>query len=96
MEILEPKVICSETYLVAGYFDTKKEAENYVSYLKTKFVRFLLLQIAITQQVSKATFSFVPLQDFSKPWNDKELYKKYNISDEEIKFIESMIKELPV
>lgn len=94
MEILEPKVICSETYLVAGYFDTKKEAENYVSYLKTKFVRFLLLQIAITQQVSKATFSFVPLQDFSKPWNDKELYKKYNIFDEEIKFIESMIKEM--
>lgn len=94
MEILPPKYICSETYLVAGAFDTQIEVQNYMSYLKTKFLRFLLLQIAITQQVSKATFSFAPVQDFSKKWTDEELYKKYKFNDEEIEFIEKIIKEM--
>lgn len=94
MEMLEPYVICSETYLVAGAFDTKEEAQNYMMYLKTKFVRFLLLQIAITQQVSKTTFSFVPVQDFSKLWSDRDLYSKYHLTNEEIQFIENMVKEM--
>jgi len=44
--------------------------------------------------LSKLVFSFVPLQDFSKPWTDEELYKKYNLTEEEIQFIESMIKPM--
>lgn len=47
-----------------------------------------------TQQMSKANFRFVPLQDFSKPWTDAELYAKYGLTDEEIAFIESMIKPM--
>lgn len=93
-EILQPKCICNETYLVAGAFETKVEAENYMAYLKTKFLRFMLLQIAITQQVSKATFSFAPVQDFKKKWTDEDLYKKYNLTTEEKNFIEGMIKEM--
>ncbi|MFR1572743.1 MAG: hypothetical protein ACLSTW_07625 [Faecalibacterium sp.] len=55
-----------ETYLVAGAFDSKEEATNYMDYLKTQFVRFLILQIAMTQQLSKASFAFVPCQEFYK------------------------------
>lgn len=66
MELLKPGEICSETYLVAGAFDSKEEATNYMDYLKTQFVRFLILQIAMTQQLSKASFAFVPCQDFTR------------------------------
>lgn len=47
-----------------------------------------------TQNISKTVFSFVPVQDFSKPWTDEELYAKYGLTDEEIAFIESMIKPM--
>ena len=93
-EKIPPKTICSETYLVAGSFDSENEADNYMTYLKTKFTRFLLAQIAMTQQISKATFAFVPAQDFTKRWTDKELFEKYQLTDEEIAFITSMIKEM--
>ena len=73
MELLKPGEICSETYLVAGAFDSKEEATNYMDYLKTQFVRFLILQIAMTQQLSKASFAFVPCQDFTRKWTDKQL-----------------------
>ena len=51
-------------------------------------------QICISQHISRETFAFVPMQDFSKPWTDAELYKKYNLSQEEIDFIESMIRPM--
>ena len=47
-----------------------------------------------TQNISKASYQFVPLQDFSKPWTDQELYQKYNLTQEEINFIESMIRPM--
>jgi len=94
MELLEPGTICTETYLIAGAFDTKNEAQNYYDYLKTKFVRFLISSIAITQQIHKGVFAFVPLQDFKKSWTDEELYAKYNLTDDEIAFIDSMIKPM--
>lgn len=94
MEELEPGEICSETYLVAGAFSTKAEADNYLAYLKTKFTRFLLAQIAMTQHISKSTFSYVPVQDFHKKWSDQELYHKYGLTEEETGFIEKIIKEM--
>lgn len=94
MEELKPGEVCSETYLVAGFFDTKAEADNYMDYLKTKFVRFLLLQIAMTQQVSRTTFRYIPLQDFKEHWTDEKLYAKYKLTSEEVNFIEKMIKEM--
>ena len=53
-----------------------------------------MLQLLSTQDISAEKFRFVPLQDFSKPWTDEELYKKYNLTDDEIQFIESMIKPM--
>ena len=94
MELLPPRFVCTETYIVVGVFDTKSEATNLLVYLKTMFVRFLVAQIATTQHISKYSFTFVPMQDFSKSWTDAELYKKYKLTKEEIDFIESMIKPM--
>ncbi len=86
--------VCTETYFVLSAFDSREEAANLVSYLKTMFARFLLLQMLSSIHITKACFSFVPLQDFSKPWTDEELYKKYNLTQDEIAFIESMIRPM--
>ena len=93
-EILPPKTICTETYLIAGSFDTENEAKNYLAYLKTKFVRFLLAQMAMSQHITKSSFGFVPIQDFKITWTDEILYKKYDLTSEEIEFIESLIKPM--
>lgn len=93
-EIIPPRTVCTETYIVISAFDTENEAKNLVTYLKSKFVRFLVAQRTSTQHISKASFSLVPMQDFSKPWTDAELYEKYGLSDEEIAFIEATIKPM--
>lgn len=85
---------CTETYLVIGPFKNKKECTNVISYISTKFFRFLVLILKSTQHATKSVYQFVPQQDFSKSWTDDELYKKYNISKEEIDFIESMIRPM--
>lgn len=85
---------CTATYLIIGPFENKTECENVMSYISTKFFRFMVLIIKISQHAPKSTYKFVPVQDFSKPWSDEELYKKYNLTQEEIDFIESMIKPM--
>ena len=102
--ILDPNVICTSTYIIVDIFTQKSNALNLVLYLKTKFVRFLLSQICISQHISRETFAFVPQQDFTEksdidwsapiPEIDKQLYKKYDLTQEEIDFIESMIKPM--
>ena len=90
----EPYSCCTETYLAIGPFRSKKMAMNAISYCMTKFFRTLVLLLKNTQHATQKVYSFVPLQDFSKPWVDSELYKKYNLSQDEIAFIESMIKPM--
>ena len=94
IKLLAPCEVCTDSYIVAGNFKVEKEARNLESYLKTKFVRFLVLQAASSINLSKATYYFVPLQDFSQPWTDDKLYKKYGLAEEEIDFIESMIRPM--
>lgn len=94
VEILPPETICSESYLLIKTFENEKEASNLQIYLKSAFVRFLLSTILLTQNIAKDKFKFVPLQDFSEPWTDEKLYKKYNLTTEEIAFIESMIRPM--
>ena len=94
METLAPKTICTETYIIIDALSTKKEADNLMLYLKTSFVRFQIAQVTATQHLSKASFSYVPVQDYTRTWTDKELYAKYRLSDDEIAFIESMIKPM--
>jgi hypothetical protein len=91
-EILPPESICTETYLIAGAFDTEVEAINYYNYLRTRFVRFLLSLIAVSQHITRASFDFVPVQDFTGEWTDEKLYKKYELTEDEIAFIESTIR----
>lgn len=85
---------CTETYLVIGPFESVRVAENVLSFTQTKFFHFLTLLIKNTQNAMKKVYSFVPLQDFSHPWTDEMLYKKYGLTDEEVAFIESMIRPM--
>jgi len=94
LQILKPMEICTQTFLVGNSMDTYDEAYNCMNYLKCKFTRFLILQSMTSQDLSPERFRFVPLQDFTKPWTDEKLYKKYNLTNEEIQFIESMIKPM--
>ena len=90
--IVETPSVCTETYLVIGPFNSKEEAKNAISYTQTKFFHIMISVMKITQNTMQKAYSCVPLQDFSKPWTDKELYQKYKLSQEEVDFIESMIK----
>ena len=94
IEILPPNAVCTETYLVAGAFVEKEKAERLQAYLRTKFVRFLVAQIAVSQHITKGCFSFVPLQDFNEEWTDDKLYKKYELNDAEQSFINNMIRDM--
>ncbi|MBU1097063.1 MAG: Eco57I restriction-modification methylase domain-containing protein [Bacteroidetes bacterium] len=94
LEILKPKEICTETYIIVGSYNSEKECLNLLSYLKTKFTRFLVSQLSFSQDITKDRFAFVPIQDFNQPWTDEKLYKKYGITKEEIAFIESMIRPM--
>ncbi|SFO93535.1 hypothetical protein [Prevotella sp. tf2-5] len=94
LQVLTPNEVCTETYLIMGTYDCESEANNMCTYVSTKTFRFLLLQALTSIHITKDSFQFVPLQDFSKPWTDEELYKKYKLTDEKIQFIESMIKPM--
>ena len=89
-----PQTCCTETYLVIGPFASQKTCENCMSYMRTKFFRFLVLLKKNTQHATSKVYQFVPFQDYSHPWTDEMLYKKYNLKDDEIAFIESMIRPM--
>jgi len=93
--VLEPNTICTETYIVVADFDNKSEADHFSSYMQTKFFRYMLGLRVTTQDVNRDKFSFVPdVLDYTCPWTDAELYKKYKLTRQEIAYIESKIKEL--
>ena len=89
-----PNSVSSETYLLIGPVSSHKRTENIISYIKTKFFRFLVLQKKNTQNAPKGVYEFVPIQNFDEEWSDKKLYKKYGLNEEEIEFIESMIRPM--
>jgi len=89
-----PGSACTETYIVLGAYDNIEGCQNLCSYVSTRFFRFLVLLIKTTQDAAAKVYRFVPVQDFSKPWTDEELYEKYGLDDEEIAFIESMIRPM--
>lgn len=89
-----PGDICTQTYRQFGKFLTLEEAENFASYVSTKFFRILVGMLKNTHHAPAKVYRYVPMQDFSKCWTDEELYAKYDLSDEEIQFIESMIRPM--
>lgn len=95
----EPNSVCSQTYLVIGYNPelhnyTKEQCENIISYIKTRFFRYLVSIKKKTQNGPRGVYQFVPLQDFNEEWTDEKLYKKYGLTQEEIDFIESMVRPM--
>ena len=85
--------VCSQTYLYIK-FGTETEAKNFISYLKTRFFRLLVSSMKITQDAMSGVYHFVPMQDFSHPWTDEDLYKKYDLSPDDVNYIKSMIKPM--
>ena len=92
--VAPPNSCSTETYLSIGPCTSEEIAKNIVSYMQTKFFHFMVFLIKNTQQAMQKVYSFVPLLDFTKPWTDEELYAKYGLTDDEIAFIESMIKPM--
>ena len=86
--------VCTETYLIVDFVNNKVEGQNLISYMTTRFFRFMMSLIKNTQNISKGVFAFVPVQDYSKSWTDEELYAKYGLTEEEIAFIKSMIRPM--
>lgn len=109
-EALAPAIIAmpgvghTETFFSIGNFSTLQEAENLLKYLKSRFARALLSILKKTQMITPSNFKFIPLQDFTPNsdinWSasirdiDQQLYKKYGLSQQEIDFIESHVKEM--
>lgn len=92
--VISPNEICSESYLLLSCFDNKVEADNQVTYMKTRFVRFLLSAILLTQNIAKDKFRLIPLQDFTQTWTDADLYAKYGLTPDEITYIERTVKPM--
>lgn len=90
----QPNSCCTETYILIGPFGSATKSKNVISYLRTRFVRFLILLIKNTQDVPKGVYQFVPTQNFEENWTDEKLYKKYSITKDEIVFIESLVKPM--
>lgn len=103
-EIIGPNDVCTDSYLIIGASKNKSIVENEYKYLQTRFTRFLLMLSVSSINLSPEKFQFIPLQDFTEisdiKWNksvaeiDKQLYAKYKLTDNEISFIESMIKPM--
>jgi len=92
----EPGSICSETYLCIGPFSTRSEAESVLSYLSCRLTRLLILLHKPSQDTTRRVYTFVPTQDWSRPWTDEDLYAKYGITDEEIAFIEKIVRPMEI
>jgi len=88
-----PGTACTESYLVAGLFDTEREAANYAGYLSTRFVRFLVSLRKSTQDAPKHVYRFVPDLPLDQEWTDAKLYTRYGLTEQEIGFIESQVAE---
>jgi len=86
-----PNTVCSGTYIIGGPFSSSIEANNVISYVNTRFFHFLLSLIKITQDTGKGVYEFIPIQPFDKAWSDEDLFKKYNLTKQEIAYINSMV-----
>lgn len=90
----EPGSVCTQTYLVAGPFEAKAVCESAASYLRTRFARFLISLRKPAQHVFRGMYRWLPVQSWDRAWTDALLYAKYGITDDEIAFIESMIRPM--
>lgn len=92
----EPQTICSETYLCIGPFDSKAQAESVLSYLTCRLPRLLILLHKPSQHTTRKVYTFVPTQEWTRPWTDGDLYKKYGLTASEIAFIEGIVRPMEI
>lgn len=85
--------VCTQTYLFF-YVQNEEEARSVQSYIRTKFVRFLISLRKITQHATRSTYLWVPMQTWDRLWSDQELYAKYGLNEQEIERIEYLIKAM--
>lgn len=103
-EISEPGVGATESFVSVGLFDTAEECDNLLKYIKSRFMRAMLGVVKITQDLTPSKWKYVPLQDFTAhsdiDWSksvaeiDRQLYRKYDLTADEIEFIETHVKEM--
>ena len=89
-----PGTISSETYLCIAPFGTKEEAENALTYLSCRLTRLLILLHKPSQDTTRKVYTFVPVQDWTRKWTDAALYAHYELSEDEIAFIEKIIRPM--
>ena len=92
--IIYPGEVCNLSYLVIGSFDTELEALNCLNYYKTKFVRFLILITQSGMNMTARNYAFVPRFIFDKQYTDKSLYSIYNLSEDDINYIEKRVRQM--
>ena len=92
--VAEPNSVCTQTWIVAGPLESQEQAEVVARYLQTSFLRFLVSLRKVSQDAMKGVYRWVPKQDWSRDWSDTNLYKKYGITDEEVLYIDSMIRPM--
>jgi site-specific DNA-methyltransferase (adenine-specific) len=90
----EPDSISSETYLCIGPLASKKQAESVLSYLCCRLTRLLILLHKPSQDTTRKVYSFVPIQHWTRRWTDQDLYAKYGLTENEIAFIEKIVRPM--
>ena len=93
-QVLGPGVVDSQSYLNIGFFDTAEEAENYRIYMQCKFTRFMMRVTYSSVHIKRDNFIFVPKMDFRKKWLDEDLYKYFELTEEEIALIERTMRPI--
>ncbi len=94
VEVLPPGTVCTETYLVIGVYSGELQAANLVTYMRTKFFRFLMSVCMFSHGINRDTFAFIPVLDMDREWTDTELYAKYSLTAADVAFIESRIRPM--
>lgn len=94
VRILEKNTVVTETYIIPYTSPDYDKVSNCANYIRTKFVRFMIQLTLSSMHIAQKNFSFVPIQDFTEPWTDEKLYKKYSLTENEIAFIESMVRPM--
>lgn len=92
--VAPPPSACTQTYLVVSPFATEESARSFASYYRTRLFRFLVSLRKITQDALRSTYSWVPQQSWNKMWTDEQLYEKYGIGEDEIEYINRMIRPM--
>lgn len=92
--VIPPGSVVTETYILLGAYDSEIAARNCFSYVVTRLFRFLIATRSSAQDLARSAYSFVPLQDFAEPWTDQKLYNKYGLTEDEIAYIERIIRPM--